>query len=293
MDISGGILLLRMILMDLKLPLPPGRTYEQIKNHYEVEKNIAARLMSASREERKAIYSGMYNELFTKVPDHSRLSRREDESETHRVNRTKFALVRGDLDKATVFAEFAPGDCRFIMEVAPLVKQAIGIDISDQRNPSDTIPKNFTLIVYDGYDLSKIPDGTIDILFSDQLVEHFHPEDTELHFQIAHRILKKGGKYIFRTPHAFSGPHDISKYFSDTPEGFHLKEWTYGEIRPVLLRAGFGSVISKMYRKRTLFWLPFGYFILCELVLGRFSHQKITGIAEKLIHEIIIVAIKQ
>jgi SAM-dependent methyltransferase len=278
--------------MELKLPFPPGRTYEQIRNHYEVEKAIAARLMSASREERKKIYAGMYDELFAKVPDHSRLSRREDEAETRRVNRTKFALVRGDVDKSTVFAEFAPGDCRFVMEVAPLVKQAVGIDISDQRNPADPVPDNFTLIVYDGYELDKISDGTIDILFSDQLVEHFHPEDTALHFQTAYRILKKGGKYIFRTPNALSGPHDISKYFSDTPQGFHLKEWTYSEIRPVLLQVGFGRISSKMMRKRVAFRLPFGYFTLCERVLGRFPHQKIRNLAEKLIHEIIIVAVK-
>lgn len=279
--------------MKLKLPLPPNRTYEQIKNHYEVEKAIATRLMSANREERKKIYAGMYEELFAKVPDHSRLSRREDESRTHRVNRTKFALIRDSVDKSTVFAEFAPGDCRFIMEVAPLVKQAIGIDISDQRNISDTVPANFTLVVYDGYSLDTVADESVDILFSDQLVEHFHPEDTALHFQTAHRILKKGGKYIFRTPHAFSGPHDISKYFSDTPEGFHLKEWTYTEIRPVLRQAGFGGISSRMMRKRASFWLPFGYFTFCERVLRRFPHHKITKLAEILIHEIIIVAVKK
>lgn len=278
--------------MELKLPLPPGRTYEQIKNHYEVEKAIAARLMSASREERKKIYAGMYDELFEKVPDHSRLTRREDEEKTRRVNRSKFMLIRDSVDKSAVFAEFAPGDCRFIMEVAPRVKKAVGIDISDQRNIKDAVPANFTLIVYDGYDLGQIPDGSIDVLFSDQLVEHFHPEDTALHFQTAHRILKKGGKYIFRTPHAFSGPHDISMYFSDTPQGFHLKEWTYSEIRPILHQAGFGKISARMMRKRILFRLPFGYFTLCEGILGRFPHRKVTGLAEKLIHEIIIIAVK-
>ena len=39
--------------MELKLPLPPNRTYEQIRNHYEVEKAIVERLKSANREEQK------------------------------------------------------------------------------------------------------------------------------------------------------------------------------------------------------------------------------------------------
>lgn len=278
--------------MELKHPLPSNRTYEQILNHYEVEKAIAARLMSASREERKKIYAGMYDELFAKVPDHSRLTRRKDEAETRRVNRSKFALIRRVVDKSTVFAEFAPGDCRFVMEVAPRVKQAIGIDISDQRNPEDRIPENFRLIVYDGYDLSEIPDASIDLLFSDQLVEHFHPEDTILHFQTANRILKKGGQYIFRTPHFLCGPHDVSKYFSDTPQGFHLKEWTYTEIRPVLLKAGFTKVSARMMLKRRVFPVPFSYFTAWENILSRFPHFKIRGLAGTLLREIIIVGMK-
>ncbi|RJP46347.1 MAG: class I SAM-dependent methyltransferase [Anaerolineaceae bacterium] len=278
--------------MQLKHPLPPGRTYEQILNHYEVEKAIAARLMSATREERKVIYAGMYDELFTKVPDHSRLARRRDEAETRRVNRGKFALIRRAIHRSTIFAEFAPGDCRFVMEVAPSVKQAIGIDISDQRNPADPVPENFRLIIYDGYDLGQLPDAGIDVLFSDQLVEHFHPEDTPLHFQTASRILKKGGQYIFRTPHLFCGPHDVSKYFSDTPQGFHLKEWTYAEIRPVLKQAGFTKISAQVMLKRRVFSLPFFYFTAWEGILGRFSHAKIRRLAANLIREIIIVAVK-
>jgi SAM-dependent methyltransferase len=278
--------------MELKHLLPPGRTYEQILNHYEVEKAIAARLMAADREERKKIYAGMYAELFAKVPDHSRLTRRQDEAETRRANRGKFALIRRAVDKSTVFAEFAPGDCRFAMEVAPSVKQVFGIDISDQRNPSDPVPENFRLIVYDGYDLNEIPDASIDILFSDQLVEHFHPEDTPLHFQTANRILKIGGCYILRTPHVLAGPHDISKYFSDLPQGFHLKEWTYSEIRPLLRKAGFTKVSSRMMLKRKVFPLPFLYFTTWEKILSLFPHAKIRNLAGNLIREIIIVAQK-
>lgn len=278
--------------MKLKHPLPPGRTYEQILNHYEVEKAIAARLMSASREERKQIYGGMYNELFAKVPDHPRLVRRQNEIETRRANQGKFALIRSFLNRSIVVAEFAPGDCRFIMEIAPQVRQAFGIDISDQRNPSDPVPKNFRLIIYDGYDLGEIRDESINLLFSDQLIEHFHPEDTPLHFQTANRILKPGGHYIFRTPHFFAGPHDISKYFSDTPQGFHLKEWTYKELLPVLHQAGFKAISACMMIKHRVFSLPYFYFTAWEKLLGRLPHTKIRRLAGILIREIIIVAVK-
>lgn len=278
--------------MELKLPLPPNRTYEQVRNHYEVEKAIAERLKSANREERKKIYAVMYDELFAKVPDHPRLMRRENEVDTRRANRTKFALTRTEIDKSTVFGEFAPGDCRFVMEVAPHVKQAIGIDISDQRNPADPVPENFKLIVYDGYNLDEIPDNTLDILFSDQLIEHFHPEDTEYHFQIALRILKPRGKYIFRTPNRLSGPHDISEYFCDTPEGFHLKEWTYTEIRPVLQEAGFGKISARLTFKGRVFRLPYFIFTFMEKLLSVFPRRITKALFNLLPNNISVVAQK-
>ena len=63
---------------------------------------------------------------------------------------------------------------------------------------------------------------------------------------LAHRLLRPRGRYIFATPHRFSGPHDISRYFSDEPRGFHLKEWTYGELAKVAAAAGFSH--SHTYR---------------------------------------------
>jgi len=252
----------------LRRPLPPNRTYEQVRNHYEVEKSLADRLKKADREERKGIYATMYDELFLKVPDHPRLTRRADESLTTRANREKYSVVRRQLGRDTVFAEFAPGDCRFSFHVAPHVKEVYGIDISDQRNPADKAPANFRLIVYDGYDLSEMPDSSIDVVFSDQLIEHFHPADTRLHFQLAHRILKPSGKYVFRTPHLYNGPHDISVYFADEPQGFHLKEWTYRELRKLVREVGFSGFQSYWNASTWNVRLPYVYFALCERMRG-------------------------
>ncbi len=58
--------------------LPPGRSLDGVRNHYAVESAIAAKLMAAPRDERSQIYRTMYDELFTLVPDHPRLLRRDD-----------------------------------------------------------------------------------------------------------------------------------------------------------------------------------------------------------------------
>jgi len=253
--------------MKLKKRLPRDRTFEQTRNHYEVEKAIATRLKKATREERKIIYQTMYDELFKQVPDHPRLKCRENPKLTALVNRNKLKLVEKFINKSTVFVEFAPGDCRFAMSLCDRVRSVYGVDISDQRGQFDNVPDNFKLIIYDGYDL-QMQENSTDVVFSDQLIEHLHPEDTELHFQLVRKILRPQGVYVFRTPHRFSGPHDVSRYFSDEAEGFHLKEWTYSEIVKILKRLKYSSWSGYKYTKRNLIKKPFAYLIIIGYILN-------------------------
>ncbi|MEM7280626.1 MAG: class I SAM-dependent methyltransferase, partial [Pseudomonadota bacterium] len=194
-----------------------SRSREDLRRHYEVEKEIATRLKAANRAEREVIYRTMYDELFEKVPNHSRLNIRETEELTQRRNRRRMSLVGKFISKDSVFLEFAPGDCRFASEVCKQVAKVYGVDISDQAGVDHKRPDNFELIVYDGYNLD-LPPESVDVVFSDQLLEHLHPEDTQHHFEIVKRILKPNGVYVFRTPHRYSGPWDVSRYFADEPE---------------------------------------------------------------------------
>ena len=272
--------------MELKRPLPPNRSLEQISNHYLVEKAIAQRLRQANREERQLLYATMYDDLFRQVPDHPRITRREDHRSTVRQNETKLSLVSRFLDKSKVFAEFGPGDCRFAIEVAKFTHQVYGIDISDQRGKYE-LPDNFELILYDGFNI-ELEENSIDIVFSDQLIEHLHPEDAKNHFELVRRTLKKGGTYVFRTPHLFTGPHDISRYFSDEPEGFHLKEWTYREMKRTLKEVGYSATYFCRNRSR----MPYIYLAICERFLGLFPKQSIRSIARRFTPSIRGVAVK-
>ncbi len=165
----------------------------------------------------------MYDELFKKVPDHPRLTKQEDPSTITKMKKSKLKLIKRFIDKSSIFVEFGPGDCLFAINLCNHVKFVYGVDISDQIRDSDNLPDNFKLIIYDGYNL-QMPENSCDVVFSDQLIEHLHPEDIEFHFEMVRKILKPQGVYMFRTPHRFLGPHDISRFFSDEAEGFHLKE---------------------------------------------------------------------
>ena len=272
----------------LKKPLPSDRSLEQVLNHYKVEKAIADKLKASTPEERQQLNNTMYQQLFAKVPDHPRLTRRTSEQQSETAINRKMHSVREFLDNSITFAEFGAGDCRFANEVAKQVKRSVGLDISDQRPANFPAQPNFKLITYDGHNLHEVEEGSIDFAFSDQLIEHLHLEDVKVHLGHAYRLLKSGGKYFIRTPHQLTGPHDVSQYFSDKPECFHLKEWTYHEIKKRLQEAGFSDISCYRYRKRR----PYVYFWLFEHALSWFPKSVIRRMAQYLIPSLDIMAIK-
>ncbi|MBE0675359.1 MAG: class I SAM-dependent methyltransferase [Bacteroidales bacterium] len=278
--------------MELKHPMPPGRSYDQLRNHYYIEKSLAEKLKNSDRETRRHIFATMYDELFSKVPDHPRLTQRSSDRETAITNKVKASIIDRFINKSSTYVEFAPGDCRFAFETAKKVHEVFGIDISDQRNPADSIPPNFKLIIYDGYSIPELKANTIDVVFSYQLIEHLHPEDTKLHFELVNKILKPGGKYVFQTPHALSGPYDISMFFSNEPEGFHLKEWKYSEIKLLVKEVGYSSFQTRWSAVGFDFQLPYFYFSACESFLENFPKPKMKKLAKRLIPMLYGVAAK-
>ena len=224
------------------------RTPERLRHHYEVEKELGDRIRNSTREERTELFSRLYDELFERVPDHPRLVRRETPEDSRRGVEARMAILADQLAPEKTLVEIAPGDCRLAYAACEKVAKVIGIDISDQRASGEEAPENFELVVYDGYQLD-LDAGCADVAFSYQFLEHLHPDDVPLHFEMVHRVLKQGGCYIFDTPHAHSGPHDISRHFSSTPEGFHLKEWTYREMFEVLRKAGFSQAYTFRSRR--------------------------------------------
>lgn len=282
--------------MKLKHRLPPNQTLDQVKNHYLAEKAIALRLKKSTREERKSLYPRIYADLFQKVADHPRLRQRGNEKERKSANKKTFELVKDFVNGSTVFVEFGPGDCRFASFTAGHVSFVQAVDVYDQRGASFEAPDNFELILYNGYNL-ELEEESVDVVFSDQFLEHLHPDDADLHFSLVKRILRQDGVSILRTPHAFFGPHDISKYFSAEPEGLHLKEWTFSEIFEHLKRLNFSSCygywrIFKGINKKYILTPP-GYFKFAERLLERLP-KKPNRLLSKLFlpRQIVIIARK-
>jgi len=100
--------------------------------------------------------------------------------------------------------------------------------------------------VSDGVHLDRFEErGSYDLVISNQVVEHLHPDDLIEHLTGVNSILAPGGRYILSTPHAWYGPWDISKVFKYSKAvGMHLKEYTYAELRAALRAAGFTRILA-------------------------------------------------
>lgn len=217
-----------------------ARTLEQRRHHYEVEKEIADRLRNSSREERMELMKTMYDELFARVPNHPRLTARQDFERGKKAVSEQMRLLKHWVKPSYCYLEFGPGNCSLSIAVCSIAKTVYAADIAENVSPDIQRPKNFNFLVYDGYNLD-LPDNSIDVVFSNQMLEHLHPDDTTDHFRLVYRLLKPNGVYVFNTPQKLFGPCDISRGFSDVAQGFHLKEWTFKELNDLVKNLGFSQ----------------------------------------------------
>jgi SAM-dependent methyltransferase len=222
------------------------RSYDQILQHYLLERELAERLKRSTKAERKTLYSGLYNELFQSVPLHPQLVEKQDSSARQSKVAFQMRSLRHLLDPDWTFLELGAGDCSLSFEVANHVRKVFALDVSDEISRSQSPPENFELILSDGCTVP-LPPGSVNLAYSNQLMEHLHPDDAFEQLKGVYDALVPGGLYLCITPHRYYGPSDISKYFDTEAQGFHIKEYTNSELTVLLKTAGFSKVV--LYRR--------------------------------------------
>jgi len=244
------------------------RTIEQLWEHYKIEKELASRLKNASKEERKNLYSILYDELYKRVPHHPQITRKADLRANRKAVVVQMKLLSSILKPEFSFLELAPGACHLSFEVAKHVRKVYAIDVSEEITKNPQHPKNFELILSDGISVN-VPPGSINVAYSHQLMEHIHPDDAIDQLRNIYDAMVLGGVYISITPHRFYGPNDISKYFDDIATGFHLKEYSNKELISLLKSVGF-SKIQSCLRLKKVNWVgfPIGFQIMVEYLLN-------------------------
>lgn len=238
-----------------KYPDPAGRSLERLRAHWEIERELADRLRAADRDERTALYGQVYDELFQRVPDHPQLVRREDPAQRETSVRSQSALVAHFLRRDGVFLEIGAGDCSLSLAIAPRARHVYAVEVSREIVPRTPPPENFDLLITDGRQIP-VPPGSVDLAYSNQLMEHLHPDDAVEQITQIHAALRPGGRYICLTPNRLIGPADISMYFEDDrPSGFHLREYSNTELGALFADVGFARtdvIVTLGARVRTV-----------------------------------------
>lgn len=240
------------------------RDADRLVAHYELERRLTDRLNAAPAQERLGLYSALYNELFESLSDHPQRTN-ELLAPAERVQRQLRDLDRLITPEA-VFLEIGCGDAALTASVAPKVKQAYGLDIT-RGLLVDPLPANFTFLLSGGLDIP-LPEQSVDLVYSNQLMEHLHPDDATAQLREISRVLKPGGRYYCVTPHRLTGPHDVSCYFDDESTCFHLREYDFASLAEVFRAAGFAETRFFASIKGRPFQLPAGLARAAERVLA-------------------------
>jgi SAM-dependent methyltransferase len=216
------------------------RTAGQLREHYAIERSLAARLAAAAPELRGALYREVYDELFSAVPHHPQLRRRSSR-ERHRQVERELHFLRGLLAADLTFLEVGAGDQGLARRVAQLVREVHAVDVATEIAALAPAPENLRTHLTDGRHLP-LASASIDLAYSNQLMEHLHPDDAGTQLREVFRVLRSGGAYLCVTPNRLTGPWDVSRLFSEEPVGLHLREYSNRELAAALREVGFARI---------------------------------------------------
>lgn len=266
-----------------------SQTREQILRHYQIEKELAGRLRDSAAQERVHLYSRVYDELYRRVPDHPMLVAKEEQSRIRELTvQRKLKLLRRFLTPSTLFMEIGAGDCLMSIRVAPQVAKVIAVEVSEVVSQHGALPANLSVQIISKPSDIPSPPGSVHLAFSDQLAEHLHPDDFLAQCCNVLRALAPGGRYVIVTPNRLNGPHDVSRGFDRTATGLHLKEYSFTEMRRLLIAVGFREVVPKVGFKGVYLSVPGGVVTAVEAVLERLPAGLSRWLANTLVLQVVL-----
>ena len=282
--------------VDFKIPINWDITEEQLLEMYLVEKELSNKIrFEEIIEKRRSLYSPVYTEYFSRLPFHPQITIENNPiSKTNKIAFQSNVIVKFLQSKDT-FIEVGAGDCELSKHIANFCKRAIAFDVTENLIHATSEQTNFTFQHFDGFNLP-FDTNSVDIAFSNQVLEHLHPNDALFQTKNILNTLKKNGKYICITPNRLMGPHDVSRYFGLDFVGFHLQEYTSAELKKFLLQAGFRFVHFYTIIKNKKIRIPFFIINCMEYLFSKVSMKKREFLLSKriisIIFEPIVVAIK-
>jgi SAM-dependent methyltransferase len=222
-----------------------------LRSQFEFERAAAQVLLSASASQRPDLYKKIYAEFYERfggVDEQCHLDKIAVKSQIAFVERF---LKRG----RDTFFEVGYGSGELCIAVAKIAKNCIGVDAVGDRRASMPALANCTFLQDDVASFT-LPDSSVDVAFSSQVLEHLHPDDCRMLIGNVFRALRPGGVFVNIVPNWLTGPHDVSAHFSPTAQGLHLHEYDNGELSALMRASGFTRCTSYVGAKGAFIPLP-------------------------------------
>lgn len=258
-------------------------TGDMILAHWELEKRLTRELLKSDTQNRWEVFERCYSTLYKELEWLNRLIDSNSKTLSPPAQRYKNWTCLIGQPPLKIY-EIGSGKGEMITYLADCGFECKATEITRERGKKHVANHpNLSWGISDGVHFEKFePLGFYDIIVSNQVIEHLHPEDLYNHFKGTASILSNEGRYIFSTPHMLTGPHDISRVFKlEKPVGMHLKEYTYRELKEILLASGFKKVYSvlrlpRLQPKISSFYLD--YLCWIEKLLESLPRQTIQKI---------------
>jgi SAM-dependent methyltransferase len=249
-----------------------------VERHRKLESELTSKLLNSTSGTRWQVFSECYTDLYRNLPW-------LNDYNTGKPPK-KLGAWRALLKKPSTIFEVGSGKGDLLRHLAKLGHRCVATEITPERGERHVEDvEGLQWRLTDGVNLAKFePAETYDVVVSSQVIEHFHPDDLQTHFDNARIILRTGGEYIFDTPHVGAGPHDLSKVFDlDRPVFMHLKEYDFRELGRIARSVGFKNpqaILYYQYGRLTVgpvkSHLLFQYYTLVDHALSalKLSHRQ-------------------
>jgi len=220
---------------------------DMIQKHWNLEVELARRLIKSSPETRWETSRSVYTRFYRELPWLNEATSCPRDS---KERENKFIELVGP--SPMKIYEIGSGTGDLLFRLAETGHDCRGCDITAERGESQS--RKHPRLNYgtcDGVHLHRFEkENQYDVVISSNVLEHLHPDDLMPHLRSVTRILKKGGRYILKTPHALFGPNGIESLLGVRCHvGLHLKEYCITDLRKAAGPAGFE-------RLETVFLLP-------------------------------------
>ena len=217
-----------------------GLSLDHVIAHAELEGELTDRLLLSKPETRGREFSECYGRLYKELPWlNGANSASANEGDLH-----TWGKLVGSGHKVL---EIGSGHGFLIRHLAKQGNVCFGSEVTDERGEKlSSDADGVQWIQVDAVHLTRhVEPDSFDIVISDQVFEHLHPEDHLQHLRSVREVLKSGGRYILRAPHRSIGPTDVSKIFGfDQAVFMHLCEPNFILMNKLFFQAGFKNLAA-------------------------------------------------